>query len=95
MLQKVVKDEELRLEIVGVVVVLSNAGGAWTTIGDIATSMMYIGGQVATVPLWVNLVTPSDMCLIGILGFEFIQMEGDKEFERSVGKEGDIETSQR
>ena len=30
----------------GLVVVASNAGGAWTPIGDITTTMLYIGGQV-------------------------------------------------
>ena len=29
----------------GLVVVASNAGGAWTPIGDITTTMLYIGGQ--------------------------------------------------
>lgn len=92
LLQKVVKDEELRLKIGGVVVVLSNAGGAWTPIGDITTTMMYIGGQVTTVPLLVNLVVPSVLCLVGTLGFEFIQMDGEKEFTRPAAKSGDNET---
>eukprot|EP00971_Amphidinium_carterae_P119824 2373655-Amphidinium_carterae.1 len=34
-----------RMRLGGVVVVASNAGGAWTPIGDITTTMMYIGGQ--------------------------------------------------
>lgn len=88
LLQKIVKDEELRLRLGGVVVVTSNAGGAWTPIGDITTTMLYIGGQVTIVPLIVNLVFPSLLCLIGTVGFEYIQFE-DAEFSRPAGGRGD------
>merc|ERR1712176_841069 len=71
LLQKVVKDDDLRLRLGGIVVVLSNAGGAWTPIGDITTTMLYIGGQVTIVPLIVNLLLPSLACLVGTVGFEF------------------------
>merc|ERR1719265_309209 len=34
--------------------------------------MMYLGGQVTTVPLLTNLVVPSIMCVVGTLGYEYI-----------------------
>ena len=40
------KDEDFRMKLGGLVVVASNAGGAWTPIGDITTTMLYISGQV-------------------------------------------------
>ena len=43
LLQRLVKDEEFRMKLGGLVVVASNAGGAWTPIGDITTTMLYIG----------------------------------------------------
>merc|ERR1712186_218273 len=82
LLQKLVKDQEFRQRLGGIVVIASNAGGAWTPIGDITTTMLYIGGQVTTVPLLVNLFFPSILCLIGTLGFEYIKMDGDKDFDR-------------
>lgn len=39
------QDEDFRMKLGGLVVVASNAGGAWTPIGDITTTMLYIGGQ--------------------------------------------------
>merc|ERR1719235_59603 len=72
LLQKLVKDQEFRMKLGGIVVVASNAGGAWTPIGDITTTMMYLGGQVTTVPLLTNLVVPSIMCVVGTLGYEYI-----------------------
>merc|ERR1712176_1364168 len=89
LLQKVVRDDDLRLRLGGIVVVVSNAGGAWTPIGDITTTMLYIGGQVTTVPLLVNLFFPSILCLIGTLGFEFVKMDGDTEFQRPSSGGGD------
>ena len=41
------EDDDFRMKLGGLVVVASNAGGAWTPIGDITTTMLYIGGQVA------------------------------------------------
>ncbi|CAK9024058.1 unnamed protein product [Durusdinium trenchii] len=81
LLQKLVKEDDFRRKLGGLVVVASNAGGAWTPMGDITTTMLYIGGQVTTVPLLGNLLFPSIMCLVGTLGWELIQMK-DGPFER-------------
>ena len=45
LLQKLVEEDEFRRKLGGLVVVASNAGGAWTPMGDITTTMLYIGGQ--------------------------------------------------
>eukprot|EP00434_Breviolum_minutum_P029678 symbB.v1.2.026236.t1/scaffold2605.1/size75065/7 len=90
LLQKLVKDEDFRMKLGGLVVVASNAGGAWTPIGDITTTMLYIGGQVTTVPLLANLFVPSVLCLVGTLGYEYIQMD-DKPFERDPSSAEDDE----
>jgi len=82
LLQKLVKDPEFRQRLGGIIVIASNAGGAWTPIGDITTTMLYIGGQVTTVPLLANLFFPSVLCLIGTLGYEYVKMDGEKAFER-------------
>jgi len=82
LMQKIVSDVDFRMKLGGIIVVASNAGGAWTPIGDITTTMLYIGGQVTTVPLIVNLLIPSILCLIGTLGYEYLQMDGEAEFTR-------------
>ena len=35
----------------GIVVVAANAGGAWSPIGDVTTTMLWIGGQLATMTI--------------------------------------------
>lgn len=82
LVQKIVKEQEFRQKLGGMVVVASNAGGAFSPLGDITTTMMYIGGQVTAVPLIVNLFLPSFICLAGTLGYEAVQMDGDATFDR-------------
>ena len=83
LLQRLVEDEDFRMKLGGLVVVASNAGGAWTPIGDITTTMLYIGGQVTTLPLLANLFAPSFLCLVGAMGYELMVIDGSKPFERT------------
>lgn len=46
------------------VVIAANAGGAWSPIGDVTTTMLWIGGQVSSVALIKNLFVPSLVCLV-------------------------------
>ena len=57
------QDDDFRLKMGGLVVVASNAGGAWTPIGDITTTMLYIGGQVP-LEMWCWRVRNSKRCLV-------------------------------
>ena len=38
----------MRLFFAGMIVIAANAGGAWTPIGDVTTTMLWIGGQIST-----------------------------------------------
>ncbi|KAF3361982.1 Uncharacterized protein PHSC3_001540 [Chlamydiales bacterium STE3] len=58
-LQKLVEDKEDRWLIGGAIVIAANAGGAWTPIGDVTTTMLWIGGQVTTQEVMKTLFIPS------------------------------------
>lgn len=64
LLRKVVTDRDDRLIISGCIVIAANAGGCWTPIGDVTTTMLWIGGQISTLPTIASLVIPSIVCLI-------------------------------
>ncbi|MEP7149604.1 MAG: sodium:proton antiporter NhaD, partial [Acidobacteriota bacterium] len=53
LLRKIVGDREKRLTLAGMTIIAANAGGAWSPIGDVTTTMLWIGGQVTT----VNIIT--------------------------------------
>jgi Na+/H+ antiporter NhaD/arsenite permease-like protein len=67
LLQKLVIHREDRLFIGGAVVIAANAGGVWTPIGDVTTTMLWVGGQLSTVSMMSSLFIPSILCLIASL----------------------------
>ncbi len=64
LLRKLIPDKTDRLWYASLVVIAANAGGAWSPIGDVTTTMLWIGGQVSTMGLISNLVIPSIVCFL-------------------------------
>lgn len=64
LLRKLVHDREERLWYAGLVVIAANAGGAWSPIGDVTTTMLWIGNRVSTLGLIEYLVVPSIVCFV-------------------------------
>lgn len=63
-LRKIVKEREDRLWFAGLIVIAANAGGAWSPIGDVTTTMLWIGKKVTTINLIKFLFLPSLLCMI-------------------------------
>ncbi|MFD2589188.1 sodium:proton antiporter NhaD [Croceitalea marina] len=63
-LQKVIKDRETRLWFAGLIIINANAGGAWSPIGDVTTTMLWIAGKVEAGSLVLHVLLPSIVCMI-------------------------------
>ncbi len=63
LLRRLVPDRTERLWFVSLAVIAANAGGAWSPIGDVTTTMLWIGQKVTTGGLITKLVLPSMACL--------------------------------
>tara|TARA_B100001093_G_scaffold110303_1_gene102581 strand:- start:149 stop:1477 length:1329 start_codon:yes stop_codon:yes gene_type:complete len=63
-LQKIIKESNTRLWFAGLIVIAANAGGAWSPIGDVTTTMLWIGNKVTTAKLIMNLLIPSLVCMV-------------------------------
>ena len=63
-LQKVIQDRNTRLWFAGLIIVAANAGGAWSPIGDVTTTMLWIGKKVTTPELIKYLFIPSVICMV-------------------------------
>ena len=63
-LQKVIKQRDQRIWFAGLIIIAANAGGAWSPIGDVTTTMLWIGKKVTTVKLISFLLLPSFICLV-------------------------------
>ncbi|CAA2997253.1 sodium/proton antiporter 2-like isoform X2 [Olea europaea var. sylvestris] len=63
LLRKLVPPSEYRKLLGAVVVIAANAGGAWTPIGDVTTTMLWIHGQISTLQTMKDLLIPSAVSL--------------------------------
>jgi len=59
LLRKIVPNHRERLLFAGLVVIAANAGGAWSPIGDVTTTMLWIGGQITTSSIIGKTILPS------------------------------------
>lgn len=64
LLRKLVPESKERLLLCCVVVVAANAGGAWTPIGDVTTTMLWINGQLSSLGVVKALLIPSIVSLL-------------------------------
>ncbi len=63
LLRKLVPDRMERIWFVSFVVIAANAGGAWSPIGDVTTTMLWIGEKITTIGLMTDVFIPSIICL--------------------------------
>ncbi len=64
LLRKLISDRNTRLWFAGLIVIAANAGGAWSPIGDVTTTMLWIGKRVSAAHLVERLVIPSIVSVV-------------------------------
>lgn len=79
LLKKLVKKDEDRLLFTGMVVIAANAGGAWSPIGDVTTTMLWIGGQITSINIMKTLLLPSLVCILAPLFILSLRLKGHVE----------------
>jgi len=84
LLRKLIGDPRERWFYAGIVVIAANAGGAWSPIGDVTTTMLWIGNQITTGGIISSLFLPSLVCLlVPLLVLSFI-LNGETERPQAV-----------
>lgn len=63
-LQKIIQDRKIRMWYAGLIVIAANAGGAWSPIGDVTTTMLWIAKKVSVSHLFVYLFVPSLLSMV-------------------------------
>jgi len=84
LLRKLLADQQERWFYAGMVVVAANAGGAWSPIGDITTTMLWIGGQISTAQIIMQLIGPSLICLLIPLLILSARLKGDIQIMKTI-----------
>lgn len=64
LMRKLLAKREDRLIFAGMIVIAANAGGAWSPIGDVTTTMLWIGGQITPFNIITGLFIPSIINLL-------------------------------
>ncbi|MBC9249630.1 sodium:proton antiporter [Pseudomonas alcaligenes] len=80
LLRKLIDERHERWFYAGIVVIAANAGGAWSPIGDVTTTMLWIGNQISADGIVGQLILPSLVCLLVPLAVLSLTMKG--EFQR-------------
>ena len=76
LLRKLMPKGEIRMVLTGIVVIAANAGGAFSPIGDVTTTLLWIGGQVSSFGIVKALILPSIMVLLVPVIIASFRMKG-------------------
>ncbi len=64
LLRKLIPVKEYRIWFASMIIIAANAGGAWSPIGDVTTTMLWIGNKVTAIGLSEYVIVPSLLCFI-------------------------------
>lgn len=94
LVRKLIPNKEMRLFFAGMIVIAANAGGAWTPIGDVTTTMLWIGGQISTGAIMKSLFVPSVVCMLVPLLYLNFTLKGElgAHAEHQSKKQSDVST---
>lgn len=77
LLRKIISEKNDRWLFLGLVIIAANSGGAWSPIGDVTTTMLWIGGQITSVNIITKLIVPSAICLLIPLVIASLRLKGN------------------
>lgn len=76
LVRKLVRDSEDRMMYGGAVIIAANAGGVWSPIGDVTTTMLWIGGQASGGALVRHLIVPALVSVVVPVLWLGLRMKG-------------------
>lgn len=74
---KLLPEKKDRLWMIGMIVIASNAGGAWSPIGDVTTTMLWVGHQITAVGIMKALFLPSLLAAFIPMLLVMIRLKGN------------------
>ena len=79
----------------GIIVIAANAGGAFSPIGDITTTMLWIGGQISPLGILSHTILPSVVAFAVPLVVAFFLLKNDELQPTSSQTDSSVKTSHR
>lgn len=90
LLGKLMKDRKDQLFFAGMIVIAANSGGAWSPIGDVTTTMLWIDDKITAPIIIVNALLPSLVSLLVPLAVLTFTLKGDVNPPENAHEEDDI-----
>ncbi len=88
LIRKLVPNRDMRLFFAGMIIIAANAGGAWSPIGDVTTTMLWIGGQISALQIIKSTILPSIVCILIPLIYLSFTLKGELGVARSGKQQG-------
>jgi Na+/H+ antiporter NhaD/arsenite permease-like protein len=76
LMRKLLSRHEDRLFFAGIIVIAANSGGAWSPIGDVTTTMLWIGGQITTLAIIKSVFLPAMVSMVVPLAITAYTLRG-------------------
>ncbi len=95
LLRIIVPEKKDRLLFAGLVIIAANAGGAWSPIGDVTTTMLWIGGQITVGGIILSTFLPSLVCFLIPAFIISRQVKGNVVRATELAKNKNFTTSSR
>lgn len=93
LLRKIISNADQRKFFAGIVIIAANAGGAWSPIGDVTTTMLWIGGQISASSIMKQLFIPSFVSLAIPLAYLSFKMKGQVIDSQVISEDSFAETT--
>ncbi len=76
LVRKILSDKEDRYISIGMIIIAANAGGAWSPIGDVTTTMLWIGNQITPLAIVKSVFIPALVATLVPLLILICRMKG-------------------
>lgn len=96
LVRKIIPYRDTRMFFAGMIIVAANAGGAWSPIGDVTTTMLWIGGQITSWAIIKGVFLPSLICLLVPLIYLSFRLKGkiegfeNEDIHKPAGRDGKV-----
>lgn len=94
LMRKLLGKHDDRLFFAGIIVIAANSGGAWSPLGDVTTTMLWIGGQITSLAIIKGVLLPSLVSMLVPLAITAYTLRGrDVVAPQRVGSAPDLHTT--
>ena len=95
LVRKFLAKQEDRRFFAGMIVIAANSGGAWSPIGDVTTTMLWIGGQITSLSIMKSVFLPALVSMIVPLGITAYALQGRDVVSKEPAQSGQgLQTSE-